>query len=123
MQPKDAVRLQHMLDAGRAAVRYISAVARQDLAQDDMRARAVVQAVGVVGEAASKLSPELHARYPDVPWSTIIGMRHRLVHGYYEIDYLRVWDTVTDYVPPLLTRIEEIAAAESARTHQAAPED
>jgi uncharacterized protein with HEPN domain len=112
-----------MLDAGRDAIRYISAVARQDLAVDDMRARAVVQAIGVIGEAASKLSPELHARYPDVPWSTIIGMRHRLVHGYYEIDYLRVWDTATDYLPPLLIRIEEIVAAETARAHQTPPEN
>jgi uncharacterized protein with HEPN domain len=73
--------------------------------------------VGVIGEAASKLAPELTDRHPDVPWALIVGMRHRLVHGYYEIDYLRVWDTVTGQVPGLIARIEEILAHEAATEH------
>lgn len=79
-----------------------------------MRARAVVQAVGVIGEAASKLTPELRDRYPQVPWASIIGMRHRLVHGYFEISYLRVWDTVTEQVPVMISHATQILAAEAA---------
>lgn len=78
-----------------------------------MRARAVVQAVGVIGEAAARLTPELRARYPDVPWSVMVGMRNRLVHGYFDINYLLVWDTVNDDLPPVITRMEEILAAEN----------
>jgi uncharacterized protein with HEPN domain len=111
---KDPVRLEHIIEAAQAALRYVHGVARDDLERDDMRARAIVQAVGVIGEAASRLTPELRARYPDVPWGTMIGMRNRLVHGYFEINYLLVWDTVNDDLPGLIDRMEEIVAAETA---------
>jgi uncharacterized protein with HEPN domain len=99
-----------MIDAGQDALRYGSGVEREDLAADDMRARAIVQAVGVIGKAASRLTPELRDRHPHVPWAQIIGMRNRLVHGYYEIDYLRVWDTVTEQVPEMITHARAILA-------------
>lgn len=114
MLPKDPVRLEHIVEAARVALRYVREVARDDLEHDDMRARAVVQAIGVIGEAASRLTPELRGRYPDVPWGTMIGMRNRLVHGYFDIDYLLVWDTVNDDRPPLIGRMEQSLAAETS---------
>ena len=114
LPPKDLARLEHIIEAAQAALRYVHGVGRDDLEHDDMRARAIVQAVGVIGEAASRLTPELRARYPDVPWGTMTGMRNRLVHGYFEINYLLVWDTVNDDLPGLIERMEEILAAETA---------
>jgi uncharacterized protein with HEPN domain len=102
-----------MIEAGEAALRYLAGVARENLEADDMRARAVVQAVGVIGEAASRLTSELRNRYPHVPWASIIGMRHRVVHGYFEIDYVRVWDTVTEQVPTMIAHAAQILAAEA----------
>jgi uncharacterized protein with HEPN domain len=113
LPPKDPNRLEHIIEAAQVALRYVREVARDDLEHDDMRARAVVQAVGVIGEAASRLSPELRARYPDVPWGKMTGMRNRLVQGYFDINYLLVWDTVNDDLPSVIARMKEILAAET----------
>jgi len=48
------------------------------------------------------------AAVPNLPWPSIVGMRHRLVHTYFEIDYERVWTTVTDNLPPLMEVLERV---------------
>jgi uncharacterized protein with HEPN domain len=47
---------------------------------------ALVHAIGIFGEAASKLSPETRASAPEIPWSAIVSMRNRLIHGYFDVD-------------------------------------
>ena len=68
-----------------------------------------MRCIEIIGEAASKVSPEVQAKHPNVPWSDIIGMRHRLIHAYFEIDLGRVCDTLaTDLPPPLIVQLERI---------------
>jgi uncharacterized protein with HEPN domain len=62
---------------------------------------AIVRAIEVIGEAASKVTAETQAASPGIPWSSIVGMRYRLVHGYFDIDLDVVWKTVTVEIPPL----------------------
>jgi len=72
-------------------------------------ALALMRCIEIIGEAASKVSPEVQAKHPNVPWSDIIGMRHRLIHAYFEIDLGRVCDTLaTDLPPPLIVQLERI---------------
>jgi uncharacterized protein with HEPN domain len=55
----------------------------------------------IIGEAANRLSRDIQQRHPEVPWGDIIGMRHRLVHGYDRVKWDRVWDTVVNDLPRL----------------------
>lgn len=71
-----------------------------------MLAFALVHALQIVGEAASKVSAETRDRRPEVPWATMIGMRHRLVHAYFDINLDILWTTVEEAAPALLTQIE-----------------
>lgn len=64
--------------------------------------------VQVIGEAASRLSAEVAARHPDVPWRQIVGMRNRVVHDYFEVDLDILWTAVTDDVPRLARRVRRI---------------
>lgn len=66
---------------------------------------AVVRAVEIIGEAASKVSDEGRAACPEIAWKAIIGMRNRLVHAYFEIDTNVVWIAVTDEIPALLSQL------------------
>jgi uncharacterized protein with HEPN domain len=63
---------------------------------------ACVHLVQVIGEAASRVSAETRARNPEVPWRQIIGMRHRVVHGYLEVDLEIVWQVISDDLPELI---------------------
>ena len=73
---------------------------------------ALVQAVLIVGEAAGKASPETRSRHPDIPWARMTGMRHRLVHAYFEVDHDILWTTVTEAASDLLARIVRLLPPE-----------
>lgn len=106
MKPEDRVRLEHMIEAARSALRFMAGRTRTDLDTDLMLLFAVVRAVEIVGEAASRVSAEGRAAMPNVPWPGVVGMRNRLVHAYFDIDKEVVWKTVTEELPPLLTALE-----------------
>jgi uncharacterized protein with HEPN domain len=64
----------------------------------------------IIGEAASRVSEELRTKYPEVAWGGMIGMRHVLVHGYFETDRELVWRVVEQDIPTLKSQIEHILA-------------
>ncbi len=74
---------------------------------------AIMKAIETVGEAASKLSPEFRDRHPELPWLSIMGMRHKLVHAYFEVDLDMVWHTTVNELLPLIQTLERIIASET----------
>jgi uncharacterized protein with HEPN domain len=108
MNPHDRVRLQHIVDALNAAMRFVQGRNRDDLDTDEMLLFALVRAIEIVGEAASKVSDETRAQLPDVPWPSITGMRHRLVHAYFDVNRNILWTTVTESVPALAERLQAV---------------
>jgi uncharacterized protein with HEPN domain len=64
--------------------------------------------IQIIGEAASRLSPELTNGHPEVPWRQIIGTRHRVVHDYFAIDPDILWTAATRDIPPLAAQIHTI---------------
>lgn len=66
----------------------------------------------IIGEAARRISSEFQEEHPEIPWPEIIGMRHRLVHGYDKIRWDRVWDTVVNDFPKLRIAIEPLIPEE-----------
>lgn len=97
----DRTRLLHMLESCQKIVQYAQGETRQSLEDDEKLCLALVRLIEIIGEAASKVSPEKQAEIQQIPWRTIIGMRNRIVHAYFDIDYDIVWDTVTINIPKL----------------------
>jgi uncharacterized protein with HEPN domain len=97
-----------MLDAVTEALAFVKGKNRQDIENDRMRTLAIIKELEIIGEAASKVTPELKAAYPDIPWTDVVGMRNRLIHGYFDIDLDRVWDTVIDDLAPLHEQLGKI---------------
>ncbi len=81
---------------------------RGDLDGDRMLLFALVRAVEVIGEAASKVTPETRSGMPAMPWAAITGMRNRLIHAYHDVDRDILWKTVTDELPQLIAALEAI---------------
>ncbi len=102
------VRLLHMRDFARKAIRLTEGKTRADLENDEVLQLAVTHLLELIGEAASHVSPEVQHHYPEVPWVKIIGTRNRLIHGYDYVDYDILWDTLTTNLPKLLTQLERI---------------
>ena len=107
MRPDDLIRLRHMLDAAREAIGFVRHRRREDLDRDRQLVWALVKAIEIVGEAASQLSLDARAKVVGIPWDKIIGMRHRLVHAYFDINLDILWKTVQEGLPPLITELEK----------------
>jgi len=81
------VRLRHMLEHSREAVALMQDKNCSELENSRLHALALVRLIETVGEAANRVSKARRKRHPEIPWSQIIGMCNRLVHGYDAIDF------------------------------------
>jgi uncharacterized protein with HEPN domain len=108
MKPEDRVRLTHMADALGHAIRFVEGRGRADLDSDPMLTFALLYALQTVGEAANNISQETRDQIPQIPWPVIIGMRHRLVHAYADIDHDILWTTATEAAPTLLAQVNSV---------------
>ena len=111
MRP-DEILLLDMLLAGREAVEFLRRSSLEEFEGDRMRQLAVVKSIEVIGEAASRISDSFRDAHPELPWRDIVGMRHRLVHGYFEINLRRVWQTVDEDLPELIAVVEKLVPPE-----------
>ena len=102
-----------MVEAAAVVGQLIDGRTREDLDTDIALRLAVVRAIEIVGEAASRLSAETKNAVPAVPWAAIAGMRNRLVHAYFDIDYDVVWRTASIEVPVILVSLRDALDAPS----------
>lgn len=109
MSADDLIRLRHMLvEAAQTALNFMKDENRDSLNTDQKLVFAVVRAVEIAGEAASKLTKDFRDKNPQVPWAAIIGMRNRLIHAYFDVDLDQVWSAITVDLPILITELENI---------------
>jgi uncharacterized protein with HEPN domain len=97
-----------MLDAAQEAVRSAHGRVRSDLDRDRVWTLGLVKCIEIVGEAAGRVSAETRCQYPDIPWASIVAMRNRLVHGYFDMDLDQIWKTLVEDLPPLIAQLEKI---------------
>ncbi len=90
-----------MLEAARQAMVFVDGRVRADLDSDHMLRRAVKDCIQEIGEAATRVSDAGRARVPGLPWKQIVGMRHRIVHVYYDIDADALWEVAVRDLPVL----------------------
>ncbi len=105
MRKNDVVLLRHMLDAAEEAMGFVRGRKRSDLDQDRQFVLALVKDIEIIGEAAYPTSDETRAKLPDIPWDDIVGMRHRPVHAYFDINLDILWKTVQEDLPLLAERL------------------
>ena len=111
MRSDDAVRLRHMIDAAETAQQFMAGRERAALDADRMLLFAVVRAIEVVGEAATKVTAHTRATSPQIPWAAVVGMRNRLIHGYFNVDTELVWQTVNRELPAMLPTLRSLPAS------------
>ncbi|MEQ1857286.1 MAG: DUF86 domain-containing protein [Longimicrobiales bacterium] len=109
----DALFLGHMLAAMDRVGDLVGRVDKLSYDADWVLQDALMRELEVLGEAAGRVSPEFVKAHPEVPWREITGLRHKLIHDYFDVDLDIVWRTATVNVPAALPLVR--AAAESNR--------
>ena len=104
----DEIRLRHILDAAREAISFTEGHRRKDLDSDRKLNLSLVRLLEIIGEAARGITEEFRQDHSELPWKSMAGMRDRLIHGYFDVNFDVVWETVTNDLPPLIDKLEKI---------------
>jgi uncharacterized protein with HEPN domain len=108
----EASFLRDILSACEKIEAIVDANSEKSFLKDEVLPPAVLHHLTVIGEAINRLSFELRARHPEVPWRQIIAVRHRIVHAYFDLDWQILWDAATEEIPELRRQVLEILATE-----------
>jgi len=102
----DAALLVDIVEHARLVQERTRGLSRKAFDGDRVVQLGIAHALQIIGEAARLLPEPARANFPSVPWKQIVGMRHRLVHEYFRVDFDRVWDTAVNDIPALLAALE-----------------
>ena len=100
--------LSDILEAARLAQTFIDGVTFEEFSRNVEKYYAVTRALEIIGEAAAHIPEEMRERYPDVPWSQMVGMRNVLIHGYSGVSTAVLWRTVKEDIPTLKKALEGV---------------
>jgi len=101
----------HIMDAARLIVGYTEGMSKEDFIADTRTQQAVIFNIIIIGEAVTKLLKDhqpLLSQFPEVPWTSMKGMRNRIAHGYFEINLNTVWESANVNIPDLLIQLQPV---------------
>lgn len=112
MGERDLALLLDMLLASRDALQFTRDMTKDEFFGSRLHQNAVIRSLEIIGEAAGHVSPETTKTLPQIPWREITGMRHRLIHDYFDVDLNLVWQVVQVEIPSLIETLEAIVPPE-----------
>jgi len=105
--------LQHILDEIEYLTKSAEGIEKAGFLSNDTLKRAFVRSIEVIGEAVKQVPDHIREQYSEIDWRAMAGMRDRLIHGYFGVDYEVVWDVVVNKIQTLKPQIESILGSEA----------
>lgn len=106
----DRVFLLHILEEAEFIITESHGLVLDKLMTDEVRKRAFVRSLEIIGEASKNLSEEFRSRHSEIKWRDIAGLRDKLIHQYFGVNWQRVWDVIQNHIPDMKKQIEKILA-------------
>lgn len=107
-QIRDRERIEHMLQAASVIEDSKCLYAYEEVINNPIMYYGFVKHVEIIGEACYKLTKEFRESHAEMDWDVIEGMRHVLVHDYYQIRPEQLWDTIQNDIPELKAYLERL---------------
>lgn len=87
---------------------FITGMTFEQMKNDRKTAYAVIRCFEIIGEAAKNVPQSTRDRYPTIPWRVMTGMRDKMIHAYFGIDYETVWKAVIENIPQIRPLIKSL---------------
>ncbi|MCF8372680.1 MAG: DUF86 domain-containing protein [Bacteroidales bacterium] len=107
---EDILLLEDILESINKLFSYTKDFDFDSFKRDDKTIDAVIRNFEIIGEAANRLSPQLYSENGSVQWHQIIGLRNRLIHGYFGVDIQIIWNIISKDLQLFKTQIESVIA-------------
>lgn len=99
-----------MLEYAQKARSFVGNLPLQKFQKDEQKILATVRALEIIGEAGRLIPKSLRNRYPEIPWTKIVGMRNIMIHEYFGVDSEVIWKTVREDLPRLCSQLSRMLA-------------
>jgi len=100
--------IEDILESADRILIYTKNLSFEDFTADQKTVDAVARNFEIIGEAASRLPEEFKNKHSEINWIRITGLRNRIIHEYFGVDYSLVWKIKLDYIPQLIIALKEI---------------
>jgi len=87
---------------------FVEGMSYEEFKRDVKTVYAVIRCFEIIGEAVKNIPEDVRNSYPQIPWKRIAGMRDKLIHAYFGVDYEILWETVKRRVPEIKPLILEV---------------
>ena len=111
-KPRDKERLNHMIESIDNIIEFVNGKTFETYKRDKILRFAIIKNLEIIGEAAYLLTKDFKAKHNSIEWNDMIGMRHILVHGYYQIKDDIIWATIETELIPLREKIVQLLEQE-----------
>ncbi len=105
---KHKLYIKDILEYMERAEKHIEKIKKEDFLQDNKTCDAVIRCIEVIGEATKNVSDNIRNKYPSIPWRDMSGMRDKIIHGYFVVDFENVWLVVKEEIPRLKPMIQKV---------------
>ena len=105
-----ALLVDDMIEAIEKIESYTSGLSEQSFLKDRKTSDAVVRNLEIIGEAANRLPEDFKQKHSYVEWPKMVGLRHRIVHDYFDVDLQIVWQILKKDLTPFRSHLEKIHA-------------